>query len=321
MNIFFLKIINKSLILSLLFIIIISGVIIFKTNTPIILDKYKGEIILKKKIQIAIFGDSEIHGALDSKILQNKLNMQTNNFANGGQTVFTNVLKIRDFLKFNPNSIIIFDYGSNDVSYRGDMRRDEGNLFNPEAFKFSFSNYFQFMSFEEIYFFLINFPKETLQSIFKGTFQYNYFLHSGVDLNFNSKIDEAKVNIEKSIKSRDSLMNSKHIFDEYFPFNKLNETVINNPKTTFIILHPPEHQLNKLIFKSDSLKWLENTRILKENKNTIVLNYKDFKLDDEDFEDFSHLTISGKKKFSEELSKALKLIINNKNLTNIEPNR
>ena len=306
MNIFLINIIKRLLLLSLLFIIIIFGSIFLKTNIPFIIDKHKKEIILKKKIQIAIFGDSEIHGALDSKILQNELNIQTNNFANGGQTVFMNVLKIRDFLKFNSDAIIIFDYGSDDVSYRGDLRLDEGNLFDPEAFKFSFSNYYQYMNFDEIYFFLFNFPIETIQSIFKGVLQYNYILHTGVDLNLKSNLLEAKNNIKSTIKLRDSLMLSKHLIEELFPFNKLNEIIVNNPETIFFILHPPEHELNKLIYKEDSLKWSNNTRILSVHKNTRILNYKNFKLDDEDFENFSHLTVLGKKKFSEELSKILK---------------
>ena len=311
MNLFIFKILRRFFLIAVLSLSIIILAYLIKNNTPFIIDKYKNEIVLKKKIQIAIFGDSEIHGAVDSKILEKELNMQTNNMANGGQTVYMNVLKIRDLLKFNSNAVIIFDYGSNDVSYRGDMIRDEGNLFEAEAFKNAISNNFQFMSFGEIYFFLIHFPKETIQSIFKGVFQYNHILHTGVDLNLISNLNEAIANIKSSIKNKDSIIRANHVLEENFPFNKLNELIENHPKSTFIILNPPEYRLNKFVHKNDSIKWLKNTSILNKHKNTRILNFRDMSLDNEDFEDFSHLTNSGKNKFSKELSETLNKIILN----------
>ena len=297
MNLFIYKIFRRLFLITILSISIIILAYLIKNNTPFIIDKHKNEIVLKKNIQIAIFGDSEIHGAVDSKILEEELKIQTNNMANGGQTVYMNVLKIRDLLKFNSNAFIIFDYGSNDVSYRGDMIRDEGNLFDIEAFKNGISNNFQFMSFGEIYFFLIHFPKETLQSIFKGVFQYNHILHTGVDLNLRSNLNESIANFKSTIRNKDSVMNAFHVLEENFPFNKLNELIKNHPKSTFIILNPPEYRLNKFVYKNDSIKWLKNTRILSEYKNTRILSFRDMQLDNKDFEDFSHLTNSGKNKF------------------------
>ena len=50
-----------------------------------------------------------------------------------------------------------------------------------------------------------------------------------------------------------------------------------------------------MIYKKDSLKWLQNTSIFKKNfQNVRILNYKNFPLLDQDFENFSHLTISSK---------------------------
>ncbi len=284
---------------------------LFKNNIPFIIDKYKKEIIHKKDIKIVIFGDSEIHGAVDSKILQDHLNIQTNNLALGGQTVFINVLKIRDFLKYKSDPIIIFDYGSNDVSYRGDMTRDEGDLFESEGYKFAISNNFQFMNFEELWFFISKFPLITIQSFFKGIFQYNFILHSGVDLNNESKMDDYIKKLDLIVRSKNSIYNSKHLIKEDFSFSKLLELIYDNPSATFLILNPPEHKLNRMIYKKDSLKWLQNTSILKNFQNVRILNYKNFPLLDEDFENFSHLTISGKNKFSFELAKYLKQLNSN----------
>ena len=100
-------------------------------------------------------------------------------------------------------------------------------------------------------------------------------------------------------------MNAFHVLEENFPFNKLNELIKNHPKSTFIILNPPEYRLNKVVYKNDSIKWLKNTRILNEYKNTRILSFRDMQLDNTDFEDFSHLTKSGKNKFSKELSETL----------------
>ena len=59
----------------------------------------------------------------------------------------------------------------------------------------------------------------------------------------------------------------------------------------------------------DSIEQFEN--ILNKHKNTRILNFRDMSLDNEDFEDFSHLTNSGKNKFSKELSETLNKIILN----------
>ena len=42
-------------------------------------------------------------------------------------------------------------------------------------------------------------------------------------------------------------------------------------------------------------------------KNVRILNFKNFNMDHEDFEDFSHLTVKGMNKFSLELAKSLNL--------------
>ena len=307
MNIFFRNFFLKllSFISSVILVLIFS--VVLKTNFPFIIDKYKKELVFKKNIEIAIFGDSEIHGALDSNIIQKALKKQTNNLAIGGQTIFMNILKIRDILKFNPNALIIIDYGSNDVSYRGDMIRDEGDLFEEIGYKFAISNNFQFMNIDELFFFIKNFPLVTIQSIMKGVFSYNHILHTGIDLNLKSNISEQIINIDDLISKKDSIFNSKHIINENFPFLKLKSLFKNHPSSNFILVNPPEFQLNKKVYKDDSLKWQKNVNEFKKFKNVKIFNFKDFKMNLEDFEDFSHLTKKGMQKFSLELTKNLNL--------------
>ena len=305
MNIFLKKTILKLISFFSLSMLVLILAVIVKNNFPFILDKYKKEFVLKKNIEIAIFGDSEIHGAIDSKIIQKILKKQTNNLAIGGQTIFMNILKIRDILKFNPNALIIIDYGSNDVSYRGDMTRDEGDLFQESGYRFAISNNFQFMKIDELYFFIKNFPFITIQSIFKGVFSYNYILHSGIDINLKSNISEQITNLDVLISRKDSIFNCKHIIKENFPFLKLKNLFKNHPSSKFILVNPPEFKLNKKIYKEDSLKWKKNIKEFKKHKNVRILNFKNFKMDLEDFEDFSHLTLKGMNKFSLELAKNL----------------
>ena len=298
LNRFFLKTLFLSLFL-LIFILIGTWI---KSNTPFIIDKHKKEVVLKKNIEISIFGDSEMHGALDSKIIQKKLNRQTNNLALGGQTVFMNVLKARDIIKFNPKTTVIFDYGSNDVSYRGDMIRDEVDLFDEAAYRFGISNNFQFMKLDELYFFISNFPFITIQSIFSGVTGYNHVLHTGIDLNKSSKLDEVISNYDSTIITLDSLYKRNHIIEENYPFLKLFRLIKNHPQTQFILVNPPEYFMNKLVYKNDSLKWLNNIKEFKKLENVSVINLRNYDLEKSDFEDFSHLTISGNKKFSIKLS-------------------
>ena len=147
----------------------------------------------------------------------------------------------------------------------------------------------------------------TVQSFLKGTFfDLSFIFFPGKDLNPSNYDENYQQNLY-SLKEEIEISSKKnHVLEKYFEINQLLSVVESYPNSTFII-RPPESYTAKNIYPQKNYDDIVSK--ISGFKNVSYQDFSEFKLNySEDFNDLTHLSKNGMKKFTEEFINYFKIL-------------
>lgn len=255
-----------------------------------------------EKIDVGFFGDSHLKGSINTYEFENIAKKNTFSFSKGGRPLYYSSALIERMLSLNSRMDVVVDLGSNNLPFQGVFTYLEDDLFHDSAFQDYLSSNTYLFDFDDLIRFLsINFFK-TIQSCFKGSMNFNFFLYDGIDFNKNDYLINLNLDVSKTNNEIKKYSTAEHILNYDFELNRLLSVIKKFPKSKFIIIRPPETELAKLIYPQNYFFIFESE--LNKFKNVY---FKDFSCEvmnvEEDFNDLTHLSVHGMKKFTSIFSK------------------
>ena len=253
------------------------------------------------EIEIGFFGHSQMRGGINTNLIQNLTQKKVENFSEGGSPIFFSIKWIEYLIKKNPNSKIVIEIGLIDLDSRGVVRNYKWDGETTSSYKELIEESFFLFNFNDIFFFLRN------QNMFRNI-QYSlksilnpFKIIEGDEIN-EPELDKSLSNIKKA----SEFWNSK--IDEHkdkfvdAQFKQLYNLIESNPKTEFLIITLPEHEINQKIFNNE---YLINSKIenLISFKNVKYKSYLNLFEKDSMFENFNHLSKYGADKISKMMIK------------------
>ena len=265
-------------------------------------DMYQSKLFKIKNLDVGIYGDSHLLNALDTKILSQDMDISITNFSRDALPLFYSIRLIQNHINKNPNIKFIIDLGTNNLEPSFAL---EGDKFSELDYANAMTNYYMYLNFNDLFSFLTKYPFLTIQSILKGSYQFDYFFNKGANLTVGSITEQQKKDYKTRKFKYDSIRQITRSLDAEFELNELRGLIKENPQTKFLIISPPEHPLYlKMSNKENKFK-----TIIKEFnafENTSHINAKTLLNEDNLFDDYSHLNNDGRIKFTKWLSNHLK---------------
>jgi len=300
---FFKKILVNFIWIVLTTILLTPTIVYLKKINPVVIDKRIKKLVLINNIKVGFFGDSHIKGGIDPNIFSKRTGLNSFTFASGGKPLYFSSLEIKKSLDINPNMIIVLDLGSNNQPFFGPFNHLQGGLYDLNAFKGNISMYSYLLNSDGVFRFLNIDFFNTIQSILKGTFfDLSFIVFPGKDLNESNYEENYEENLY-SLKEEIQISSKKnHVLDKDFEINQLLSVIKSYPKSTFIVIRPPETTSAKNIYPQKNYDNIISK--ISDFNNVIYQDFSDFKLNySTDFKDLTHLSKNGMKKFTEEFIK------------------
>lgn len=272
-----------------LFLFICLGSLLFNT---LIINNYLGYKIEPNK-NILILGDSHTEYAIDDSILKNSINL-----SHSADSYFYSNLKLRKMKKENPQIDTLFLAFSNHnllTDY------DDRWLFNTAHIKSKLRIYTDLMSFSDFLFLfkanpsavmqgIIELPKYSLKLLIKGNLRDRGL--GGFKATNRNRLKE-DINQRKKNKTQRKLEYSKYELNHFFSI--VNFCANNNIE--LILISTPIHQeYNKM--KGKEIQLLNNFYNAKLS-HIKFLNFTEFDIPDDSFQDLDHLNAKGARLFTE----------------------
>ena len=297
---FFLKKLIKffffySIIITLLIVILNQ----IKSNFPYVYNSQNNVIININKINVGFFGDSHLMGGVDTYSFSKQTNKTSFSFSKGGRPLYFTSILIEKMLRINPKMEVVVSFGSNNASYNGSFNYLQDDLFSETAFKDYASLYSHLFNLNDIKNFIsINLLK-TLQSMIKSLLlNYDFFVFDGIDYNTSEYKKNYKKDIQVTKKKIKKSKTVNHIINYDFEYKRLLEVIRKFPESKFIIIRTPETKKALKIYPQ-----VYHNKLTNKLKNYSNVNYRDFSRLElnvvEDFNDLTHLSKKGMKKFTD----------------------
>ena len=270
----------------------------FKLNFSLVLNSQNQNLENISKIDVGFFGDSHLMGGIDFYSFTEKTNKTSFSFSQGGRPLYFTSILIENMLKINPQMDVVVSFGSHNASYVGTFNHLQDNLFSETSFKDYTTLYCYLFNLNDFKYFLnINFFK-TLQSFIKSIFSFDFFVFTGVDYNPNGYKKNYKTDIKLTKKRIQKSKSTNHILNYDFEYLRMLDVIEKFPNSKFIIIRTPETkkalEIYPQIYYNKFIEKLKNyDNVSFEDFSTVELNYE------EDFNDLTHLSKNGMKKFTD----------------------
>ena len=275
---------------SICFLIVISTVFLFKCVFFLsVTNKYylkNNEFKDLDEVDVGIFGHSHTLNGIDENQLNNSSKLHFENFSVSGNPLYYTCPLIQNIIDNNQNMKVVIEIGSNNL----DERWITKSIFDEKQF-FRFKNSFYYILFDKDTDFL---QHNILEFLYKG------LLHLPI-YNFNGSYTY-ETNMEKAYENYPKLLDESKEkpskpYDESLEIERLTKLIENNRNVSFVLIRTPEHQRNKDFYPNYDTKYINLMTTFKKYKNVEVKDYIDFKLSDDSFFDFNHLSLKGRKIF------------------------
>ena len=278
-----------------IFLLICLGALIFNS---LLINSYGYKVEENKNV--LILGDSHTEYAIDDTVFTNSINL-----SHSADSYFYSFLKIRKLKKENPQIDTLLLALSNHnllVEY------EDKWLFNTAHIKSKFRIYTDLMDFSDFMFLLKSNPSAVIQGVIESPkYSIKLLLKGGLKARDLGNFKTSQRNsLEKDIEQRKN--NNKHRVLEYsqietqYLFKIVDFCVNNNIELIFIStpIHP-----EYLKIKKKEIQLLKNfySSYLSQFK---FLDYSEFDLPDDYFQDLDHLNTNGAKLFTTHLMKEIK---------------
>lgn len=280
--------------------LLIAQIILLKKINPIIIDVQERKLDLINYIDVGFFGDSHMKGGIDPIIFNKKTGLNSFTFANSGKPLYFSSLEINKVLSINPETIVVLDLGSNNQPFFETFNYLQGDLFSLKGFKENIKMYSYLLNTKGLIRFLkIDFIN-TSQSILNGAlFDLSFLVFQGKDINTSNYDKNYKQSLLLLKEEIELSKKTNHLLEKDFEINELLNVIKKYPKSKFIIIRPPETITAKNIYPQKNYNDIVK-KIIKYN-NVIYKDFSEINLKyNKDFNDLTHLSKNGMKKFTEE---------------------
>lgn len=290
----FFKNIAKFLLSLITFSLVILGICRIVFYFPFYFDKYKREWVSFESIETGFFGSSHSAYGLNDQTCREKLGQNFRNLSLSGNYQFNTILLIEKLLYHNDKANIIIGIGNHHLSHYYPEKTQFTKDFSENVGK-----WFPYLSFEDLKLLFQKDPKQFFEGIL-GSISSLKPLILGYEESI-SRIDLAYKNLNTS---NDIFEEKYYQKDDISKLNlpwieRLAKIINDNPENEFIFLRVPIHKeyFNKLNTEEEFKKTID---YFKKFQNVQYLDFQPFinQLEDQDFRDFSHLSISGSRKFT-----------------------
>ena len=263
-----------------------------------IYDQHQKNLFEIKKINVGIYGDSNIKNAIDTRIIHENTNISITHFSSNGIPLFYTVRQIEKHINLNSEIKIILDLGTNNIENNLYL---EGEQYSKVGFLTHLSNNYIYLQPKDYYLFFQNYPFLTLQGILNGIYQTSTFFNTGINKT-SGVLSKSTINQFQQLKiEHDSIkLNIDPKFNSNFEIENLKELVLKYPKTSFLFLRPPEHLFHQKLY-GNQRKFKQIKNYFKSMSNVIFLDFGGKYYGDSIFSDYSHLNNKGNLIFTNQL--------------------
>lgn len=290
----FLKNILKFFLTLFLFNLIILGACKIAFYFPFYFDKFEKKWVPFESVEIGFFGSSHSAYSLKDQMCREKLGHNFRNLSLSGNYQYNTALLIEKLLYHNNKAKIIIGIGNHHLSHYYPEKTPFANDFSENV-----GIWFPYLSLDDLILLFQKNPKQFLEGIL-GSISSLKPLVLGYEVSV-SRIDLAYKNLNTVNDIFDEKYYQKENLDKLdLPWIKKLVKIINeNPNNEFLFLRIPIHK--EYFDKLENEKEFEKIiSYFKQYQNVKFIDYQPFinQLEDYDFRDFSHLSISGSEKFT-----------------------
>lgn len=240
-----------------------------------------------EKVDVGIFGHSHTINGIDENQLNNSSNLHFENFSVSGNPLYYSCPLIQNIIDNNQNMKVVLEIGSNNL----DERWITQSIFDEKQY-FRFKNSFYYILFDKDTGFVLS---NVLGFLYKGLLHLPIYNFVG-SYTYETNMKKAYENYPRLL--NESKKKTTNPYSENLEIARLTKLIENNSNVSFIIIRTPEHQKNKDFYPKYDTKFINLMTTLKKYKNVEIKDYIDFKLSDDSFFDFNHLSLKGRKIFT-----------------------